>query len=236
MIEVSFILTFETKAITPLISTIVRKNLMALTGLFLCLFLIVHLLGNLQLLLPPEEAAASFNNYSKFMSGNPLIKVISYLLYFSIIAHSIFALVITVKNRNSAGVYAFDKRSKSSSWYSRSMGILGLILLIFLLVHMKDFWFQYKFGYIPEDENGYKDLYTIVIAAFGQWWYVLFNLVAFLVLGFHLAHGFVSAFKTLGAYNSRIFKFLYLVSMVLTFVLTAGFVLIPIFIYLKYHI
>ncbi len=217
-------------------TTILRKNLMAITGLFLCLFLVVHLLGNLQLLMPPEEASTSFNNYSRFMSGNPIIKVISYLLYTSIIVHSIFALVISGRNRKTAPAYAFDRRSTSSNWYSRNMGLLGLVLLVFLIVHMKDFWFQYKFGALPEDQNGYKDLYTIVIAAFGQWWYVLLNVAAFIALGFHLAHGFFSAFKSAGVYHTRISKLLYFLSMFLTVALTAGFIFIPIYIYTKYHL
>lgn len=208
---------------------------MAVTGLFLCLFLIVHLMGNLQLLLSQEVASESFNSYSNFMTGNLLIKIISYLLYLSIIVHTLVAVFITIKNKKSGGVYSFDNRAKSSNWYSRNMGFLGLILLIFLIVHLKDFWYQYKFGSIPEDQHGLKDLYTIVIAAFGQWWYVLLNVMAFVALGYHLAHGFFSAFKSIGAYNPRLSRFLYLLSMLLTVTLTAGFIIIPVIIYIKYH-
>jgi len=217
-------------------TTIIRKNLMAVTGLFLCLFLVVHLLGNLQLLLSPDEASTDFNSYSKFMTGNPVIKTISYLLYLSIILHSVFALIISRSNGQSAAVYAYDKRSVSSSWYSRNMGFLGLIILVFLIVHMKDFWFQYKFGDLPVDQNGNKDLYTIVIAAFGQLWYVLLYVVAFIALGYHLAHGFFSAFKSLGVYNLRLSKVLYGFTLILTVVLTAGFTFIPIYVYIKYHL
>ena len=147
-----------------------------------------------------------------------------------------FALVISRRNSKSGAAYAFDQRSASSSWYSRNMGFLGVILLVFLIVHMKDFWFQYKFGDLPLDQNGHKDLYTIVIAAFGQWWYVLLNVAAFIALGYHLAHGFFSAFKSIGVYNPRLSKFLYGLTMLLTVVLSAGFIYIPIFIYIKYHL
>ncbi len=209
---------------------------MAVTGLFLCLFLVVHLLGNLQLLLPQEVASTNFNSYSNFMTGNPLIKIISYLLYASIVVHTLFSILITLKNRKSGGAYAFDQRAKSSTWYSRNMGFLGLIILVFLIAHLKDFWYQYKFGSLPVDQNGLKDLYTLVIAAYGQWWYVLLNVVAFAALGYHLAHGFFSAFKSIGTYNPRLSRFLYFLSMGLTVLLTAGFILIPIIIYLKYHL
>jgi len=218
-------------------STLIRKNIMALTGLFLCLFLVVHLLGNLQLLLPPEEAVQSFNSYSKFMTGNPVVKLIAYVLYLSIIVHSVYALIITLKNRKSAGgQYAFDKRTATSSWASRNMGVLGTILLLFLIIHMKDFWYEYKFGDMPLDDKGNKDLYAIVVAAYGELWYVSLNLIAFVALGYHLWHGFFSAFKTLGAYPHRLKKGLYWLSLLLTIVLTGGFILIPIYVYLTFHV
>jgi len=209
---------------------------MALTGLFLCLFLIVHLLGNLQLLLPPETAIHNFNSYSKFMTANPVIKIISYLLYLSIIAHTVYAIIISVKNRKSSGgSYAYDKRSATSFWASRNMGILGTILFLFLVIHMKDFWYEYKFGELPLDKAGNKDLYTIVIASFGELWYVLLNLFAFSALGLHLWHGFHSAFKTIGAYPDRLNKGLYWISVMLTIILTVGFLIIPVYIYFNFH-
>jgi succinate dehydrogenase / fumarate reductase cytochrome b subunit len=221
---------------SSLSSTLIRKNIMALTGLFLCLFLVVHLLGNLQLLLPPQDALSSFNSYSRFMTSNPVIKIISYLLYLSIIAHSVYALIITLKNRKSSGGnYVYDKRSRSSAWYSRSMGVLGTILLIYLIVHMKDFWYVYKFGDLPLDPEGNKDLYSIVIAAYGQLWYVVANVLAFVALGYHLWHGVFSAFKSFGAYPRRLYSGLKILSLILTVMLTAGFIFIPIYVYLNFH-
>jgi succinate dehydrogenase / fumarate reductase cytochrome b subunit len=209
---------------------------MALTGLFLCLFLVVHLLGNLQLLVPPSEAVESFNSYSKFMTGNPLIKVVSYLLYLAIILHSIYALIITLANRKSAGgQYNYDRRRVSSPWYARNMGFLGTVLLLFLIIHMKDFWYEYKFGTLPRDAAGNKDLYSLVVAAYGELWYVILNIIAFIALGYHLWHGFFSAFKTIGAYPPLLNKFLYWLSLGLTLILTGGFILIPIYVYLRFH-
>src|SRR5690349_10017623 len=95
-------------------STLMRKTLMALTGLFLCFFLVIHLLGNLQLLLPAAQAKQSFNGYSQLLSGNIFIKIISYVLYASIIIHCLDALVITLKNKRIAGKYAVDNRGKAS--------------------------------------------------------------------------------------------------------------------------
>ncbi len=217
-------------------TTLARKNLMALTGLFLCLFLVVHLVGNLQLLLPPEKAAVQFNLYSKFMTSNFFIKVISYLLYVSIVLHAVYALVITVKNRQAAGGgYAYDRRGTASPWYSRYMGILGTVILLFLVVHMKDFWFEYKFGSLPLDREGNKDLFSIVVESFGQLWYLGFYTVAFIALGYHLLHGVHSAFKTLGIYPRKLSNFLYYGGIGLTLILTVGFIVIPIFVFFKYH-
>ncbi len=218
-------------------STLFRKVLMALTGLFLSVFLIVHLAGNLQLLLPPDQASIQFNQYSKFMTSNLLIKIVSYVLYLSIILHAVLSLIITLKNKKSAGGgYAYDKRAKVSNWYSRNMGILGTIILLFLIVHMKDFWYEYKFGSLPMDAEGNKDLFSIVVSAFGEPLYVVGYIIAFVALGYHLLHGIFSAFKTFGAYPSRISSLLYFISTGLTILLTVGFIFIPIFIYLKYHI
>src|SRR5260370_657943 len=110
--------------------TLAEKNLMAITGLFLCVFLVVHLLGNLQLMLTTQVAQWQFNFYSKLLSENIFIHVISYILFGSIAAHAIYALVITIKNRQSNGHrYEYDRRGVSSKWYSRKMGLLGTIIL-----------------------------------------------------------------------------------------------------------
>ncbi|AOM77548.1 succinate dehydrogenase cytochrome b subunit [Pedobacter steynii] len=216
-------------------STLMRKTLMALSGLFLCFFLVIHLLGNLQLLMPEEQAKESFNNYSQLLSGNIFIKVISYVLYTSIVVHCLDALVITLSNRKTAGKYAFDQRGASSKWYSRNMGILGTLILVFLVFHFKDFWYQYKFGSLPKDEYGHKDLYTIVIAAYQDWWYVLFYVLSMFALGYHLLHGFFSAARTLGVYHPKYVSWIRTFGKGYSYVITIGFAIIPIYIYLTQH-
>jgi succinate dehydrogenase / fumarate reductase cytochrome b subunit len=142
--------------------TLSRKNLMALTGFFLCFFLVIHLFGNLQLLLPAEVARWQFNFYSKLLSENILIELISYVLFASILVHAIYALLITIQNRRSNGRrYEYDRRRVSSKWYSRKMGLLGTIILLFLIIHLRDFWYQLQFGHVPLDKDGQKDLYTL---------------------------------------------------------------------------
>lgn len=218
------------------LSTLMRKTLMALTGLFLCFFLVIHLLGNLQLLLPALQAKESFNSYSQLLSGNIFIKVISYVLYASIIIHCLDALFITLKNKKVAGKYLHDQRRISSKWYSRNMGILGTLILIFLVFHFKDFWYQYKFGSLPVDEYGHKDLYTIVVGVYRDWWYVLFYVLAMFALGFHLLHGFFSAARSLGVYHPRYVRWIRVFGTWYSYIITFGFAIIPIYIYLTQHI
>ncbi|WP_454804165.1 succinate dehydrogenase cytochrome b subunit [Mucilaginibacter phyllosphaerae] len=127
-------------------SSLGKKLLMALTGLFLCTFLIVHLGGNL--LLFKHDQGFAFNSYANFLTHFPPIEVVAYLLYLAIIVHSIYALVLTIKNRRARPVgYAVQSKSPQS-WSSKNMGLLGSILLLFIVIHMGDFWFTYKYNNI----------------------------------------------------------------------------------------
>ena len=212
--------------------TLSRKNLMALTGFFLCLFLVIHLFGNLQLLLPAETARWQFNFYSKLLSGNIFIELISYLLFASILAHAIYALLITIDNRRSNGKrYEYDRRSVSSNWYSRKMGLLGTIILFFLVIHLRDFWYQLQFGHVPLDKDGQKDLYTLVVTVYRDGWYVLIYVLCMVALGFHLLHGFFSAARTLGFYDARYVQWIRAVGWVYSIGIGAGFALIPVYIH-----
>ena len=208
--------------------------MMALTGLFLAFFLIIHLAGNLQLLLPEQEAHLQFNAYSHFLSGLLPIKIVSYLLYASILYHIIDALKLTLANRKAnAQGYKTDNRREVSGWASRNMGLLGSLLTLFLIIHFKDYWWVYKFGELPVDANGNKDLYLIVMASFQQWWYVALYVIAFLALGFHLWHGVSSAFRTMGLYHQRYILWVKYLGYGYTILITGGFIIIPVLSYLN---
>jgi succinate dehydrogenase / fumarate reductase cytochrome b subunit len=215
-------------------TTLFRKILMALTGLFIAFFLIIHLAGNLQLLLPPEIAHKQYNWYSHLLSSNILIEIIALLLYASIVFHILDALYITIQNYRAGGPsLKKDTRRKVSSWYSRNMGILGVVILIFLVVHLKDYWYVYKFGELPLDEHGNKDLYAIVIESFKNIWYVILYLVGFLGLGYHLAHGVYSAFRTLGLYNRSYIKIFKYLGYAFAVLLPLGYAIVAVVIYIK---
>jgi succinate dehydrogenase / fumarate reductase cytochrome b subunit len=129
-------------------SSIGKKVLMSLTGLFLCSFLIVHLIGNMQLF--KSDGGLAFNEYAVFMTSNPLIKIISYGLYASILFHAFWGLYITGQNRKARPVgYAMIDGKANSRWMSRWMGVLGTTILVFLVVHMTNFWGRYHFAEIP---------------------------------------------------------------------------------------
>lgn len=129
-------------------SSIGQKLIMSLTGLFLCTFLIVHMSGNLQLF--KSDMGLAFNEYTVFMTTNPFIKTISYLLYASVLYHAFKGLMLAYKNSQARPVkYAMHNGKANSHWTSRSMGVLGTIILVFIVVHMSDFWWEYKFGKVP---------------------------------------------------------------------------------------
>ncbi|MGE8292493.1 MAG: succinate dehydrogenase cytochrome b subunit [Sphingobacterium sp.] len=214
-----------------MLSTLSKKILMCLTGLFLAFFLLIHFLGNLQLFLPQEQAHLQFNAYSHFLSGNILIKVVSYILYLSIILHAIDGLVITIKNKKTGGEYQSDRRGRASKWYSRNMGILGTLILIFLVIHFQNFWYVYKFGAPPLDAKGNKDLYVLVIAVFQQWWYVLIYVLSMVALCYHLIHGIHSAVRTLGLYHPKFVHWFKVIGTTYSIVISIGFALMPIYIF-----
>lgn len=138
-------------------SSLGKKLIMALTGLFLSVFLIVHLGGNL--LLFSNDNGYSFNMYANFLTHFPPIEVIAYILYLSIIVHAAYALILTINNRKARPVsYAVGTQSPVS-FSSKNMGLLGSILLLFIVIHMGDFWYQYKFTH----NVGYKEYRTNVL-------------------------------------------------------------------------
>ena len=215
-------------------SSLAKKYWMAATGLFLCTFLIGHLLGNLQLLLPAEEALTKFNAYAQFMTTNPAIKIMSYLTYFSILFHAVDGILLVVQNKKARPVqYAYNKPSANSNWASRNMGLLGGILLFFIVVHMRSFWYEMHFGSLPLDVNGHKDLYTITAAAFQELWYVLLYVVCMIAISFHLSHGFASAFQSVGAHHAKYNPLIKKIGSAFGILIPLAFAIIPIVLYLR---
>jgi len=146
-----------------LTSSIGRKLVMSLTGLFLCSFLVIHLIGNLQLFADDEGYA--FNTYAHFMTNFTPIKVVSYALYASIVLHAVYAIILSIRNR-AARPIAYNKfeGQANSKWSSRNMGILGTVILVFLATHMQNFWWKYHNDQVPYIEYS-KDVNSDVVTS-----------------------------------------------------------------------
>ena len=204
---------------------------MALTGLFLCSFLLIHLIGNVALFTDPVQ----FNEYTRFMSSNPLIRVMEIVLVVGFLTHIIDAVLLTKANKAAQPVkYAMDK--KKSTWYSRNMGLTGSIILAFLILHLQSFWYGYKFGNVAMsiDSSGIaiKDMYTMVVAAFSQSWYSAIYVVAMVLLGMHLNHGFQSAFQSMGLRHKKYTPAIKKAGTAFAVIMTLGFISFPIYFYI----
>lgn len=215
--------------------TIGKKVLMALTGLFLILFLVVHLAGNLQLLL--NDQGMAFNIYAATMADNPFIKVVSYGNFFFILVHIIDGIILTLQNKKARNVrYKVATKDSKSSWASRNMALLGIITLIFIIAHLKGFWAEFKFGSIPfvtYEGVEFKNVYAIVADAYSNIGIVAFYVVCMTFLGFHLSHGFSSAFQSLGLNHKKYFPFLEKLGIGYSILVSFGFAIIPVVMYLK---
>ena len=216
-------------------STLGRKLLMSLTGLFLISFLVIHLLGNLQLL--KHDNGEAFNRYAEFMGHNALIQTISKVNFGLIILHIIVSFALTRRNAAARGpeAYRSNAKKKSSIWASRNMGILGTLILIFLVIHLKSFWAESKFGDLKSasygDEN-YGDLYAVTVYWFDIGWYVALYVFCMAALGFHLWHGFQSAFQTLGLRHQKYTPIINFVGKAFAIIVPGLFAWIPVAMYL----
>ena len=213
-------------------STIFRKTLAGLSGLFLVLFLLGHLLGNLQLFIPGEDGQKQFNEYALFMTTNPAVKILSVLTYSSIILHTILTIFLVLQSSNARDVkYLQSSGNANSTWGSKNMAVLGTLILVFIVIHMKSFWYEMHFGVIGLDPWGNKDLHTVTVTAFNELWYVLFYVLSMVVLAIHLKHGVESIFQTLGIKTRRYVSLIHKAAYGFALIVPAAFASIPIYLY-----
>jgi len=208
-----------------LFSAISKKFVMALAGLFLLLFLPVHLGINLMLL---KSDPVPFNNAARFMASFPLIKVIEVLLFLTILIHVIYGIILQIQNWLSRPVkYAVRNKSETSA-FSRFTIWTGLSILIFLVIHFFNFYFI-KLGLVTGNP---EDFYSVAHQLFIIPAYVILYWICFILLGFHLYHALQSAFQTLGLNNNFWTPIIKILSLIYSVVLPAGFAVIPLFIWL----
>jgi succinate dehydrogenase / fumarate reductase, cytochrome b subunit len=176
-----------------------HKLVMALTGIFLILFLLFHLTINL--LVFAQDGGLTFNTAAQFLGHNIIPRILEWGLMLGFAGHIYQAIILTRQNQKSRPeAYAYTNPEKSSPWYSRSMGILGTLILVFLIVHFGNFWVKTRFIGLSEalDVNGHDNLSLLMFTTFQNWWIVVLYDLAMISLAYHLLHGFSSAFQTLG--------------------------------------
>jgi len=209
-------------------STIGRKFLMALSAMFLLVFLLIHLSVNL-LSIFSEDA---FNTASHFMGYNPLIQfVMQPVLVAGVIFHFVMGFVLEMKNKNARPVkYAVANNSGNSSWTSRNMIISGAVILAFLGLHMYDFWMhEMNYKYVEALSINETRYWEELHAKFADLWRVIFYAVSFVLLGLHLSHGFQSSFQSIGARHPKYLKCVNTLGTWYSILIPLGFIVVAVF-------
>jgi len=211
-------------------SPVGKKFIMSITGIFLMLFLIVHLTVN-SLLMVGSDA---FNSAAHFMVTNPVVRILEPILALGFIIHIIYSAWITLKNQRYRPVhYKKLNRWGTGIWPSRNMFILGGLILIFLVIHLSNFYWKARFGHVDTvmvEGTQMQNLYGLVSGLFIQWWwYDVIYILGALFLGLHLSHGFWAAFQSLGWDNDLWRVRLKRIAYVFAVIMGLGFTSIPVY-------
>jgi len=217
-------------------SSIGKKFVMALTGLFLISFLVIHV--GLNACIWVNDNGSTFNRAAHFMGSSLLIRAMEFVLFGGFILHIIQGYVLERKNLARRGVsYKVTVGNKASKWYSRTMGLLGTLLLLFLIMHVYHFWTPSRLGGMWNiqplaetaiDGKTYHNLYGEMQNIFQSPLIVILYVLGCLSLAYHLIHGFQSAFRTLGVHNHRYLKLLNGFGKVFSVLIAIAFAMMPI--------
>ena len=224
-------------------SSIGKKFLMSITGLFLVMFLFIHL--SLNALLLVDDGGELFNAAAHFMATNPLIKIMEPLLALGFIIHIFYASTITLQNQKARGKdrYASGNKTPDVTWASKNMYIIGLTILAFLIVHIAQFWVKFKITKelspahitVAGVETEVENAYALVNTTFSYLWVVAIYVVGSLGLAWHLSHGVWSALQTIGFSNTIWRKRWSVVGTVVAWGMGVGFSLIAVLQYLFFQ-
>ena len=191
-------------------SSVGKKFVMALTGLFLISFLVIHAGLNACIfadlpMFDRNDNGDMFNRAAHFMASSWVIRAMEFVLFGGFLLHIIQGYVLEAKNLSRRGVgYKIIVGNKASKWYSRTMGLLGTLLLLFLIMHISHFWIPSRITGLDEIEGkNYHNLFQKMVDVFHNPLIVLLYVLGCISLAYHLLHGFQSAFRTLGVHNSR---------------------------------
>lgn len=216
---------YFSKALT---SSVGRKFVMGLSGFFLIGFLLVHVSINALIFL--NDSGATFNEAAHFMSHNIVVRILEVGLFAGIILHIVQAIILTSQNNAARPQkYAYNAASANSKWYSRSMGLLGTLILMFLVLHLSQFWYPTKVAvYTNVEENSFE----MIKASFAELWVVIVYVLGVISLGYHLLHGFASAFQSLGWNHRKWTPVIKSVGYGFSIIVPLIFALMPILVYL----
>jgi succinate dehydrogenase / fumarate reductase cytochrome b subunit len=213
-------------------SSVGKKFVMGFTGIFLILFLVVHV--GLNACIWAMDGGEMFNVAAHFMGSTVVMRVLEIGLFLGFILHIVQAYVLELQNRRKRGIgYQVPMGNKGSKWYSRYMGWLGTFILLFLVIHLKNFWFPSRFD-MPEaytqTYNGVEmhDLFSLMKDTFTDGWLVSLYLVGCVSLSFHLMHGFQSSFRSLGVHNGRYLRLLRGIGVGFAIIVPLAFAMMPI--------
>jgi succinate dehydrogenase / fumarate reductase cytochrome b subunit len=217
-------------------SSIGKKFIMSLTGIFLIAFLVVHV--GINACIWANDGGEMFNKASHFMGTTVVIRILEVGLFAGLILHIVQGLVLEVQNRNRRKVgYAVKLGNRGSKWYSRSMGLLGTLLLFFLVMHLSHFWVPSRFTDLPTVEVDGKEIanqYADIIRVFQNPWVDILYVLGCASLLYHLLHGFQSAFRTLGVPNGKYIDIIRTVGYVFAVVVSVAFAMMPVSVYLEW--
>ena len=223
-------------------SSVGKKFVMAITGLFLILFLIVHVTVNAcmwAMVLVPGDNGEVFNKAAHWLGQTLVPRVLEIGLFIFFIIHIVQGYVLEVQNRQRRGIgYEVPMGSRGSAWYRKSMGLLGTLIFLFLIVHIADFWIPSRFGGLNEiaydDTPGkaYNNLYGKMMLVFQNPWIVVLYIIGCISLAWHLIHGFQSSFRTIGVSNKRYLIALNSIGWVFSIIVCLLFAMMPVSVYL----
>ncbi len=215
-------------------ASIGRKFVMSLSGLFLLLFVAVHL--GLNLLLIFDDSGDLFNMGAHFMATNPLIKIMEPILGLGFVIHILWSFSVEYQNWKARPVKFTQRKTKGvSSWASRNMLVLGALVLVFLAIHIMNFFVKIKFTGDPllteTTVNGVQmeNTYALVSGAFNNPALAILYVIGGILLGIHLSHGFWSAFQTLGLNNKYWLKRWQVIGQIYAIIVAVGFAIIPLY-------
>lgn len=212
-------------------SAVGKKLIMGFTGIFLILFLIVH--AALNACIWANDGGKMFNQGAHFMGSTVVPRILEIGLFVGFFLHVIQGIMLEIQNRKARGKikYAIDFGNRGSKWYSRKMGLLGTLILLFVIMHLYHFWLPNRShqGFLLGEEI---DLYAAMKETFSNLWIVIVYVIGCISLGYHLAHGFQSAFRTMGVHNNRYLAMITSCGYAFSIIVPLIFALMPISFYL----